>query len=601
MTRILRQLALLLTPAQRRRWLSLVPLLFVAGAIETASTGLVFGLIKIAGDPGYVFQHEPLATLFRALPGHGPGAVVLGYGVFLATFFVARSVILLGITFLEQRAGAETAAQLSTRLFDAYLTAPYAVHLRHSPTELAHDATQSIDWVVAGGMISVVQAVAEILVSVGLATFLIVASPIVTLVTAGALGTLVGLAVRLTKRSSLRMGKVRQQISRRAVKEMQQSLGGLREIHILGRERAFHDAFVADQQTYARTRRLHGTLVAAPRLAIETIFVCCIVLIVGLVMLGEGRAEIMPLLGVYAYAGFRFIPAANRILMFHDAIRGAAPTVDRIHTLLEQFEGARPAPAGPEPELGFERAIELEHVSYRYETSAAPVLSDVNLTIRRGESVGIVGATGAGKSTLIDLILGLLEPTAGRIAIDGVDVARARRSWQRRIGYVPQAAFLFDDTIARNVALGVPRAEIDAARLDECLRMAQLADFVAALPDGAETQIGERGIRLSGGQRQRIAIARALYRQPEVLVFDEATAALDNATEREVSRAIEGLRGQKTLIIIAHRLSTVQRCDALVFLRAGRVGAVGPFDRLLEESEEFRAMAALPVGQAADA
>jgi len=283
-------------------------------------------------------------------------------------------------------------------------------------------------------------------------------------------------------------------------------------------------------------------------------------------------------------------------------MRNVAPAVERVHALLLRFEGARaPEPGPPEPELRFERAIVLDRVSYQYEAGAAPVLTDVSLTIRRGESVGIVGATGAGKSTLIDLVLGLLEPTGGSISVDGVDIARARRAWQRRIGYVPQAAFLFDDTIARNVALGVRPAEIDAARLADALRMAQLAEFVATLPDGVDAQIGERGIRLSGGQRQRVAIARALYRQPEVLVFDEATAALDNQTEREVTRAIEGLRGQKTLVIIAHRLTTVRHCDTLVFLRAGRVDAIGPFDRLLEESAEFRAMAAMPAaGQTAE-
>jgi ATP-binding cassette subfamily C protein len=591
---LLRRLNALLTPAQRRRWLALVPLLFVAGAIETAGTGLVFGLIKIVGDPSYALRHQPLTAIFGALPWQSPRAIVLAYGVFLAIFYIGRSLTLLAIAYLENRAVSDTAAQLATRLFDAYLEAPYALHLRHSATELAHDGTQGIDWIVTGGMGAMVQIVAELLVSVGLAIFLIVASPVVTLVTAGALGTLVATAVTLTKRSSRRMGKIRRQMSQRTLKDLQQSLSGLREIRVLGRERAFHDAFAADQHEYARARGLHLTLLAAPRLAIETIFVCCIVLIVGLSLSHSARYQIVPLLGIYAYAGFRFIPSANRLLMFYDQMRNVAPTVERVSELLTKFEAARPPDDEPDQRLGFERQIELEAVSYRYEGAAAPVLSDVTLSIRRGESIGVVGATGAGKSTLIDVVLGLLAPTTGRITIDGVDVARARRAWQRLIGYVPQAAFLFDDTIARNVALGVPAAEIDAARLADALRLAQLADFVATLPAGVETQIGERGIRLSGGQRQRVAIARALYREPDVLVFDEATAALDNQTEREVTRAIEGLRGQKTLILIAHRLTTVQGCDALVFLRAGRVEAVGPYDRLLADNAEFRAMAALP-------
>jgi ATP-binding cassette subfamily C protein len=275
-------------------------------------------------------------------------------------------------------------------------------------------------------------------------------------------------------------------------------------------------------------------------------------------------------------------------------MRNVSPAVERVSELLVQFEAARQPDGEPAQPMRFERQIDLEAVSFRYDGTSAPVLEDVSLTIRRGESIGVVGPTGAGKSTLIDVVLGLLAPTSGRITVDGVDIAGAPRAWQRLIGYVPQAAFLFDDTIARNVALGVATADIDPTRLAEALRMAQLSDFVASLPDGVATQIGERGIRLSGGQRQRVAIARAIYRQPEVLVFDEATAALDNQTERELSRAIEALRGQKTIILIAHRLTTVQSCDALVFLRAGRVEAIGPYDQLVADNPDFRAMAALP-------
>jgi len=260
---------------------------------------------------------------------------------------------------------------------------------------------------------------------------------------------------------------------------------------------------------------------------------------------------------------------------------------------LDVFEHERVALDTEEPPLDFQDQLVLEDVSFTYHGGAEAVLADVNLTIRRGESIGVVGASGAGKSTLVDLMLGLLEPTKGRITADGVDIASAPRRWRRRIGYVPQAAFLFDDTIARNIALGVPEHEIDPQRLDNALRLAQLGELIASLPLGTATVIGDRGVRLSGGQRQRVAIARALYHEPELLIFDEATAALDNRTERELTQAIEGLRGERTLIVIAHRLSTVQRCDALVFLRNGRVEAMGPFDRLLEENAEFRAMTAM--------
>jgi ATP-binding cassette subfamily C protein len=598
---LLRKLARLLTPAQKRRWLALLPLIVLAGFVETMATGLVYGLIKIAGDPSYVTQVPPLAWAFGALGVSGPRAITLVYGLFLAAFFLVRSALLALVAHAQSGAVAFTIAGLSTRLLDAYLGAPFALHLRHSASELAHDATAAVERAVDFGLGGTLAITSEVLVSLGLAAFLLVASPVVTLVTAATLTALVWLSLRLTKRSSRRWGKLREEQGRRALKDIQQMLGGLREILVAGRERVFRDAYFEAESGLARTKRTHSTLIALPRIAIETIFVACVVLVVSLLMLRRGSAtDLVPLLGIYAYAGFRFIPSANRLLLHIDGLRSIGPTVDRVQALLDLFEGAhRPADDAPAAPVRFERALAMRDVAFAYE-GGAPVFSGVDVVIERGQSIGIVGPTGSGKSTLVDLLLGLLDPTQGRVTIDDVDLRQVRRAWQRRIGYVPQAAFLFDDTIARNVALGVPDAAIDRARLDEALRMAQLADFVATLPDGVETRLMERGLRLSGGQRQRIAIARALYLQPDLLVFDEATAALDNATEREVTRAIESLRGEKTLVVIAHRLSTVQRCDALIFLADGKVRAVGPYDQLVAESPEFRAMAALPEEQPGD-
>src|SRR6185503_9486015 len=237
------------------------------------------------------------------------------------------------------------------------------------------------------------------------------------------------------------------------------------------------------------------------------------------------------------------------------------------------------------------RAVALERVSYGYEGEPEPVLTDVDLTIARGESIGIVGPSGAGKITLVDLLLGLLTPTKGRITVDGRDIAGALRSWQRHLGYVAQEPFVLDDTIRRNVAFGVADGEVDDRRVATALRLAQLGDFVRGLPGGLDTMLGERGTRLSGGQRQRVAIARALYHEPEVLVFDEATSALDTPTERELIAALEALHGVKTLVVIAHRLTTVRHCDRIAVLRDGRLAAVGSYEELLAGDAGFRAMA----------
>jgi ATP-binding cassette subfamily C protein len=310
-----------------------------------------------------------------------------------------------------------------------------------------------------------------------------------------------------------------------------------------------------------------------------------------LVTAGGGTGpESVPLLGLYAYAGFRVIPSANRIVFLLSEIRFGRAALDRVRGDLALI--ARNVPGGAaEPsdsDLRFEERLDLERVSYTYEQGAGPVITDLSLTIRRGESIGIVGATGAGKSTLVDLVVGLLEPTAGRLAVDGVDIRTRLASWQRHIGYVPQSAFLIDDTLRRNIAFGIPDREIDERRVQAATQRAQLESLVASLPEGLATTVGERGVRLSGGERQRVGIARALYHEPAVLVFDEATSALDSRTEAELTRAIEALRGDTTLVLVAHRLSSVRHCDRLVLLRDGRIADSGTFDELMTRNADFR-------------
>ena len=603
MRTLIRHLRELLTPAERRRWLALAPLLVLTGAIEMLGTSLVFALIKVAGDPGSVWRMGLTARAARAA-GWSPSGehpVVLATGCFVAVFFLLRSAALILVTRAQSHATSQTIAAMSGRVFTRFLAAPYAVHLRHTSSELAHDVTYSVERAVESGMGSLAQVSAETLVSAGLVVFLLLAAPGITLVTAVVLGTFLGVALRLTKRISHRWGSDREHRGRESLKDAQESLAGIREIKILGRETAFTDAFMTTQEGLAHARGRHGWLIALPRVAIETIFVASVVVVVAIATLG-GRSsqEILPLLGLFAYAGFRLIPSANRILLNVDSIRRAIPAVERLVQHLGEFAappsesesaagaGARP---GSEKVIAFHDELAMDRVSFRYAEGAPLVLTDVSITIKRGQSVGVVGPTGAGKSTLIDLVFGLLESTAGRVTVDGIDLRDVRRAWQRRIGYVPQTAFLFADTLRRNVALGIAPAEVDEGRLHEALELAQLGDLVRSLPKGVDTPIGERGIRLSGGQRQRVSIARALYHDPDLLVLDEATAALDNKTERELTEAIERLRGRKTLIVIAHRLTTVERCDALVFLSGGHVKAVAPYRQLLAESAEFRAMA----------
>jgi ABC-type multidrug transport system fused ATPase/permease subunit len=300
-------------------------------------------------------------------------------------------------------------------------------------------------------------------------------------------------------------------------------------------------------------------------------------------LLGKDVSEIVPVLSLFGVAAFRLLPSANQLLLSIQTIRFAKP---RLLSLYEDSKLVHQIDSSTDSSLPFVEEIRIQDLSFTYDAVNEPALLDVNLVVRRGEAVGIIGSSGSGKSTLVDVLLGLLQPNSGQILVDNQNIQTNLRSWQNQIGYVPQTIFLTDDSLRRNIALGLPDNLVDEDAIVDALRAAQLQDFVAGLPDGLDTVVGERGVRLSGGQRQRIGIARALYNKPEVLVLDEATSSLDTETEHEVMKAVQALQGTKTVVIVAHRLSTVEYCDRLYRLENARVVDEGTFSEVMNRSRE---------------
>jgi ATP-binding cassette, subfamily B, bacterial PglK len=580
--------------ASRWRWGALVPIAVLGAAAEAVSAGALFGLIKIVEDPGSVARLPVASTVYLLVPWRTDRGIVLTFTVLLVVFYLLKNGIQLFQAYATNRLVAESTAALSQRLLRGYLRAPYAFYLHRNSAELIRNVWHSSEVVFRAVMAPAVAIAFETVVVLAIAGVLLAIAPLVTLVISVLLGGAALVFVRASRTAVARWGIRADHLTKEIIQSLQQTLHAIKEIKVLGREAFFDEAFDRLQRQLVRVRHYHATLAAVPRMLIETLFVGgAFVLIALVVLLGNTGPEVLPILGLYAYAGFRVIPSMNRIMLYVNDIRHGAAAVEDLYADLLTVA----ADEGPDAlehvttSLPFDDRIELAGVSYVYEGGAAPVLRDVDLVIRRGESVGIVGLTGAGKSTLVDLLLGLLTPTYGRITVDGRDLATHRRAWQRRIGYVPQAIVLVDDTLRRNVALGLPDAQIDPARLAAALRVAQLEDFVATLPAGLETVVGERGIRFSGGERQRVGIARALYRAPDVLVFDEATSSLDNRTEADLVRALETLPAPRTLIVIAHRLSTVRHCDRLVYLKDGRVDDIGSYEALLARNPGFRTIA----------
>ena len=583
----------LLSPQARWRWMALIPVTLAAAVAEAVGAGAAFGLITILGDPARAATLPVAAWIYPRLPRQDPAAVILVFTLLVMAFYVARNALLTAVAWTQEQALNVSVRQLSHRLLAAYLGAPYAFHFRRNSAGLIHRVTDAVHTVFRGVLGSLVSTASETLVVAGIVVILALTAPGITAIAVVVVGGLLLLPLTLSRHATARWGRAVQELDTDILQSLQQSLGSVKEVKVIGRESFFLSQFDDRVAQSARLRSRYVAVAASLRMGVETTFVCGLLAVSLLLTLRSGAAA-LPLLGLFAYAGFRVIPAANRVMLYVTQLRYSRAWIHDLRADLTALPPPAPVDGGTVAPIRFTRAIALERVSYTYEGEREPVLVDVSLTIAKGESLGVVGPSGAGKSTLIDVLLGLLPPTSGRITVDGRDIASALRSWQRHIGYVPQEPFILDDAVRRNVAFGLPDADIDDRRVLAALRVAQVADVVAALPRGLDTLLGERGTRLSGGQRQRIAIARALYYEPEVLVFDEATSALDTPTERELIAALDALRGVKTLIVIAHRLTTVRRCDRLAVLRDGRVAAVGAYEDLLDLLDGGAEMAPKP-------
>jgi ATP-binding cassette subfamily C protein len=525
------------------------------------------------------------------LPGDTQAEQLRYLAIGMAVFFLVKAGLQLTETYVRSRVTQNTGARLANNLFAGYLSMPYKFHIAHNSSELMRNASWAANEVVTNYLTPIAIGLTDVAMLVFLLGVLVLAAPSATLLIIGLLLPVTLLVMRVVRPSLHRLGKVTKKSVQESLGSLQESLHGIRDVKVLGRENFFDAEFRKTRRRLARSSYLYPTVAQVPSLAIETLLVLAVL---GFVAFRGGQGEVatasLPFLGLFAYAGLRMMPAMSSIVAAVNRIRYGQSVAETIANNIRMIEEeAEPVPAEAAEPIEFHTAIELTGVDFSYE-DGTEVIRDLDLVIKRGESVGIVGSTGAGKSTLLDLILGLLQPTGGEITIDGRPLASDVRGWHAAIGLVPQSIYLLDDTIRRNVAFGVPETEIDDAALADAIGLARLETFVDGLPHGLETTVGERGVRLSGGQRQRVAIARALYRRPQVLIFDEGTASLDNLTEAELLRAIEGLRGERTIITVAHRLTTVQNCDRVILLADGVIADQGTYEELRDRNRTFREM-----------
>jgi ABC-type multidrug transport system fused ATPase/permease subunit len=583
----LRKVLVLLGPSQRGRWVLVILLALVASGFEALGALIVFGLLASITTDASGFDVPVLGDLRTLFPGADEHLLIAVIGGAIALFFVVRAATLVVQGYVQYRLAENAGARLASQLLEGYLAMPYTFHLQRNSAELIRNMYETVQQFVREALLPAVKLVGHSLICLGLVAVLVYTSPLATLFAAAVLGPFTWMLLRVVHPRVKQLGHTAQEMAKTSLQTLEESLTGWRDIKILGRERFFVEQFEEDRRRLARAKYLRSTAKEVPRVALETGLVLFILAFLGVsAIVRDGALEALPVLGLFGYVAVRLQPSLNEIMVALNSLKFVGPGIDLIHRDLQLFPATPAGRAGQPQALRLRGELRLDGVSARYPGAHREALRDVNVSIRAGEFIGVVGPTGGGKTTLVELMLGLLEPATGRVLVDGVDLRWRTEAWQASLGVVHQVVFLADATLRRNIALGVPDEEVDDALVAETVKLAQLERFVQSLPEGLDTMIGQRGVRLSGGQRQRLAIARALYRRPSVLILDEGTSALDNNTEAELMAALEPLRGERTIIAVAHRLSTVAACDRVVLVDDGHLVDVAPFDELASRHGE---------------
>jgi len=563
---------------ERRSLIGMVALILVGTVLETFSVGMMIPVLSVIASDSQKIS----LVFFTIKPSLDKTQMIqLAVGLILAVY-VLKNVFLAASTWIQRGFLTRVTSRIAARMLEIYIRQPYAFHLQKNSSTLIRN-TQDASMLVAAGIEPMLTILTESLIAVALFIVLVVVEPLGTICVIGLLLFATFIFQRFFDRKLQRWGTERQIQKGSIIQTIQQGLGAVKDVQVLGREEWFVNEHRERQTLDANLLRRISTVQAVPRLWLEVMAMAGLAGLVA-IMLATGKDidKIIPTVGLFAVTSFKVLPSINKLVSSKQTLKVSRSTIETIHHDLDLPIASNSS--NENVSFQFENIV-VDQMDFKYEQSEYLVLSNINLRIQSGEAVGFVGQSGSGKSTLIDIMLGLLEPQNGSVLINGQTIENVKQHWQKQIGYIPQTIFLMDDSLRRNIAIGIADAEIDEVAIVEALKSAQLEDFVSSLPDGIDTVVGERGVRLSGGQRQRIGIARALYHRPSVLVLDEATSSLDTETEHGVMQAVQALQGDKTVIIVAHRLSTVEYCDRLYRLDAGRIVDEGTFDEVMNRSQ----------------
>ncbi len=557
---------------QKKQLAVLGVMIFFGGLLETLGVGGMLPVVTALLTPeelvGYINRYDFLQKICNVLHIQDAGQITMALLIGLMVIYVVKNLYILFLTYKQNSFITRNRNKMISRVMAEFLNRPYEKYLGADiPTVFRitdSDIPQTFSLILA-----MLQLASEVVVSLLIFVVLLWQNVFMTLFIIAVFGLLTLFIIKVFKPALNRIGAKNQSIQSRIAKWRIQATYGLKDVKVLNREEFFVRNYYETGRVGADVARNYAVLNNTPRLLIETVFIVSVLSFVAVYIGGGGEAQaITKTIATFGVAAIRVLPSVNRINTYITEIAYNQPSLDFVYENLQEgmktdaMLAERKANSQTE-KIKLEDKIELDHISFHYPDSPKAIFKDAHMTVPRGKSVGIIGASGAGKSTIVDVLLGLLHAQEGKITCDGVDIFKNYESWLAQVGYIPQSIYLIDESIRDNIAFGIDADKIDDKRLWEVLEEAQLKEFIEELPEGLDTTIGDRGVRLSGGQRQRIGIARALYNDPEILVFDEATSALDNDTEAAVMEAVNSFHGKKTMIIIAHRLNTIEKCDII--------------------------------------
>jgi len=590
------KLLYLIGKPERVKFLVILFLMLINSLLEMAGVGSITVFIIALSNPDMIMNNAWARPVVAKLDISDPRSLMIWGSIFLIALFVVKNVFFALLVYIKNRVTYSEQIRLGNRLFKAYMKAGYTFFLSRNSSELLRNVNSETGLIVSGVIVPFMQIMMDILVLLMIVALLLKVQPVISLLSFAVLGTVSFLFVRITNAKNKSYGKEVQHHRHKMNKIVMEGISGIKEVKVLGREINFMKQYNFSAVRSAAAFRYKQLIGQLPKPFMETVAVTGMLMIALMfVLMGEEVSMLIPVLTLFGAATVKLLPIFKTVVSSYTDIRYNIYAIDPVYDDLKLLEkdaqkrNEKEKKAGREP-YPFASKIVFENVSFRYPQGTAEAIQDIHLEIPKGAVIGLVGPSGAGKTTIADIILGLLKPHRGKVMADRQDIFEDVRRWQMNVGYIPQFIHLNDDTIRRNIAFGLMDEDIDDNKINQSLKAAQLDSLIREIPKGLDTIVGERGIRFSGGQRQRIGIARALYNNPQVLIMDEATSALDNITEKSVIESIEILRGDRTIIMIAHRLTTVRNCDTIYLVDEGRIMEKGSYDSLMKTSSEFRKM-----------